>query len=796
MPHDGTIRVERKPYRTPLPSKYKEPELPDVLEDSDWIYRDFGKSLAKQREELPPRDDIIEFNEERDLAELMQNIKLDGCPEELKPKVIETVKDFWDVFATEGLRKHIRGHEFHVDTANVAPVDCGPPRYGPQESRIINDTIKKMEQNDLIEDDDGPWGAMIVLAAKPHQGDVHYKDYQWRLCVSFRRLNQVTRPFKFPIARCDDAVEGIDPRAKYYIALDMDSGYWQIAVNEQSRAKLSFYTPEGKKRFTVMPMGATNASAVFTAMMHKFRAEWNELWSELDGHLNDDIKEWDKLADDALREHWQKDIAPDIDEATRAAGLCKEPAVQMQSEILHPNGCGAKLIMDDLLLYGRTADATFKYLHVVLTVLRKYRATLKLRKSKWFAKETEFVAIDVTGEGNKPAKSKFDTIKDLPAPATWYDLRMIIGLLGFYSKFIPNYEIEIAPWRHILAQQPKPGECSIKEENERMKAAWTPVEQRLFEDLKRLVTSGPTLDRPDPDRLIVVKTDWCCQGMGAVILQADSTAESLIEERRISKFDADGKPRDRIPVSNFDRTINGLRLKPIRFVSRRCTSDAEKSYHSYIGEAATVRWAVRQFHRYLYGREFLLLGDCSGLSKFFDPQPGDELSPNHQLNRWRAELLAYQFTMEHRPAKMMYECDLLSRYNRQWEEYRRLYGTNAPTPSPTNTQPSTKPVTVNVGLISYGAIGNDTTELYSWREMTGFTKEAFDAAQRQPKSAIVATALSTVTTQVPEYRETSQRRGISNAPAWTTTAKHSSAPCWFANRSKLLKVPAWYNKPS
>ena len=70
------MHIERKPYRTPLPPRYKEPELPDVLEDSDWIYRDFGKSLAKHRKELPPRDDIIEFNEERDLAKLEQNIKL------------------------------------------------------------------------------------------------------------------------------------------------------------------------------------------------------------------------------------------------------------------------------------------------------------------------------------------------------------------------------------------------------------------------------------------------------------------------------------------------------------------------------------------------------------------------------------------------------------------------------------------------------------------------------------------------------------------------------------------------
>ena len=56
------------------------------------------------------------------------------------------------------------------------------------------------------------------------------KDYEWRLCVSNQKLNQVNRPFTFPIPRYDDAVQDIDIQAKYFIAVDMDSGYWQVVT--------------------------------------------------------------------------------------------------------------------------------------------------------------------------------------------------------------------------------------------------------------------------------------------------------------------------------------------------------------------------------------------------------------------------------------------------------------------------------------------------------------------------------------------------------------------------------------
>ena len=100
-------------------------------------------------------------------------------------------------------------------TGDAKPVCCKHHWYGPHESKVIDKLVDQLQENGLIEDDDGPWGAIIVLTAKPHQEEVPWHKYKWRLCVSYRQLNQVTHPFEFPIPRCDDAVEDIDPDAGF-----------------------------------------------------------------------------------------------------------------------------------------------------------------------------------------------------------------------------------------------------------------------------------------------------------------------------------------------------------------------------------------------------------------------------------------------------------------------------------------------------------------------------------------------------------------------------------------------------
>ena len=57
----------------------------------------------------------------------------------------------------------------------------------------------------------------------------------------------------------DDEVQDLSP-AKWWIQLDLYSGYHQIKVHENSKAKLAFFAPDGwKYRYIQMPLGPTNA---------------------------------------------------------------------------------------------------------------------------------------------------------------------------------------------------------------------------------------------------------------------------------------------------------------------------------------------------------------------------------------------------------------------------------------------------------------------------------------------------------------------------------------------------------
>ena len=64
--------------------------------------------------------------------------------------------------------------------------------------------------NVWIEKCGGHWGGSIVLAAKPCQEHIqNIRGFIWIMCVSYRKLNGVTKPFNFPIPRCDDNISTV-----------------------------------------------------------------------------------------------------------------------------------------------------------------------------------------------------------------------------------------------------------------------------------------------------------------------------------------------------------------------------------------------------------------------------------------------------------------------------------------------------------------------------------------------------------------------------------------------------------
>ncbi|CAJ1948175.1 unnamed protein product [Cylindrotheca closterium] len=158
----------------------------------------------------------------------------------------------------------------------------------------------------------------------------------------------------------------------------------------------------------------------------------------------------------------------------------------------------------------------------------------------------------------------------------------------------------------MVMDKPKPGECTKEEEAEQVKAQWEPKDDKTLDKLKQAIVTGPILKRPNPKRRFYLKTDWSSNAMGAVLLQADTTEEA---EESMRKEIEGGK-------CEFNKSMSKLRLRPIAFISRICKGK-ECDYHSFVGEAATGRWAMKKFQQWLIGKEFTWITDCSGLTKFF-----------------------------------------------------------------------------------------------------------------------------------------------------------------------------------
>ena len=125
--------------------------------------------------------------------------------------IIQIIQKYWDCFCKEGARRTILGYEFGIDTGDSKPVCCKKTTYGPYKSKIIMEQVQKLQSNGWVKRCKGPWGSLIVLAANPHQE--HFTDidnFIWRICVSYQKLNDVTKPFQYPTQQYDDDVTVIN----------------------------------------------------------------------------------------------------------------------------------------------------------------------------------------------------------------------------------------------------------------------------------------------------------------------------------------------------------------------------------------------------------------------------------------------------------------------------------------------------------------------------------------------------------------------------------------------------------
>ncbi|GFV22308.1 hypothetical protein TNCV_3923681 [Trichonephila clavipes] len=188
----------------------------------------------------------------------------EGLTSEQKEKLNLLLESFQNVFEPGGEATNILEH--HINTGNSPPISVPPYRMSPVKKEILRKEIEDLLEKDIIEECESPYGAPVVLIPKPNN--------QFRLCIDYQKLNEVTVSDTYPLPRMDDLLQ----EAKYtaYIStIDLKSGYHQVNVNPADRDKTALFVH-------LEPTGSKGCPSDLRMHQQPFRDSW--IFSE-EGYL-------------------------------------------------------------------------------------------------------------------------------------------------------------------------------------------------------------------------------------------------------------------------------------------------------------------------------------------------------------------------------------------------------------------------------------------------------------------------------------------------------------------------------
>ena len=524
-PIQPPIRVSPKPKRRRKAHNVfiDDRGFPDESDYYDTLLATMDGGTVLRKTKFPPPDlDVVDptfnvqYDPEKHAAVLDQYLDLSHLDEDIQRDLRSLIIKYWAVFDESTVFVPVKNYECVIDTGDARPIAVKKIHYGHLETPIMRQCIAALEKVGHIRQiHDGSWLFKALLAPKPHQEHIYnIADFVWRFCVNYIPLNMVTRLLAYPIPRCDTAVMTSSGTCEWYWLMDAPMGFHQLAVAASSQEKLAFQGPDAIKwTYNVMPFGPTNGPATFIACMQDIRTTWTR--------------------------------------SAESIGLTVGPDLNSVE------------IVDDVFSWSRDVTQALRYLECQLRVCKAYRLSLSLKKSHFFPKRVEFVGIDVCADGNRPAMSKRELVAHWPEPVLVRDIAKFVGFGQFYSRFIPNFEIIIAPLREIMKD----------EYTSPVGDRWTGDAVVAWKQIQNAILSDPCLMRYDPRRLLVLRTDFSAIGMGYVACQP---AHDDVSDEAMLKY-MSGKGFD------FHSPESHAVLRPVEFGSRRCRGN-EKRLHSHLGE--------------------------------------------------------------------------------------------------------------------------------------------------------------------------------------------------------------------
>ena len=162
--------------------------------------------------------------------------------------------------------------------------------------------------------------------------------------------------------------------------------------------------------------------------------------------------------------------------------------------------------MDDIVIFSKSLKEHLQHLKLIFEELQQYSLKIQLDNREFLRKEVPFLGHIITADGIKPNPDKIKAILKYPIPKTQKEVRIFLGLTGFYRKFIKNYAKIAKPMTKVLKKKE-----IIDPEDKAYKEA--------FQKLKELITNSPVLAYPDFTKPFTITIDASNLAIGAVLSQ-------------------------------------------------------------------------------------------------------------------------------------------------------------------------------------------------------------------------------------------------------------------------------------
>lgn len=236
-----------------------------------------------------------------------------------------------------------------------------------------------METSGIIERSNSPWSSRI--------NPVRKNDGSLRLCIDYRALNKRTIKDNYPIPRRNEILDPL-ATARYFSTLDATSGFYQIALDEETKEKTAFAWKEGLYKFTRMPFVLCNAPATFQRAMDSI-----------------------------------------------FLGEC--------SSFITP-------YFDDIIVFSDTYEKHIRHLKTAISKIKASGLCLNRKKCKFLKEEVKIPGNIISNIKIRPDPSKVEAIQKCNLPKTINELRSFLGLANYCREFFPKFSSIAQPLFELL----------------------------------------------------------------------------------------------------------------------------------------------------------------------------------------------------------------------------------------------------------------------------------------------------------------------------------------------------------